>query len=111
MTGGNGNMQCVISCLCGQRSRLQKHFRQGQGFGRRFQQDHGRQDRKLILSGLRIARPSFPKDQLRSTKFITSPASVPPFMRNLLMPRDDHITTGPSSQITDERRFDVDSLR
>ena len=36
---------------------------------------------------------------------------IPPILRDLLMPYDDHVAAGASRQVTDKRDFDVDLLR
>ncbi len=77
----------------------------------RFQQKHVFQNVEAFLRRLRITRSSFLKNKFRNAKLIVSATIVPPLFGTLLMPRDNHISTGAGRQVADERGFNVDSLR
>src|SRR4051812_13508029 len=75
-----------------------------------FRDLKGRQaadDRESLLYFRWIADGGFVNDDLgdRALKLATS--IRPPFLRGLLVARDNYVTTGTSHQVADERRFQV----
>ena len=76
-----------------------------------FQQGHRRQNSQPFLGGLRVAVSRLVNDQLRNTKFIVSTASIPPIVRDLLMPGNNEVTAGAGSQVADEGGFNIDPLK
>jgi len=55
----------------------------------------------------RIAKRSLIDDDLRDEAFELAAPVFPLILRDLLMPSDDYIATGPCGQIADERRFEI----
>ena len=55
-----------------------------------------------------IADGGFVDDDLGDRALKLAPSIRPPFLRGLLVPRDNYVTTGTSDQVADERCFQVD---
>src|SRR5262249_12584052 len=105
---GDGHVQRIGRGFRRKRLSMEQRLGQSQGFGRRLQQSQWGQDHLPLPGSLRITGPRFLKHQLRSTEFKLFAAVLPPFLGNLLMPRDDNISAGPGRQIADEGGLDID---
>ena len=62
-------------------------------------------DRQSFLDFRGIAGRRLSDDHLRNRALKEASSIVPPFLRGLLVPRDNHVAAGASDQVADERRF------
>ena len=111
MTGGNGNVQSIRRGACRKASRFHQPLCQGDRLVGDAQRWYVANDLPSPLSSITVAGGSLGDDERRDAHFERPPATRPPLVRQLLTRRRNEVPARVGGQVTDDRGFEIDSLR